>query len=103
MPGWCGVEDDMIIGPVIAAKRPANSSNAAISVVQAPDNCSRTVFDPGRLRPVHLGQHPHAIGLGGGGRSILKDMQTLGAGTATGRLPGARPISRRGWMPDRTY
>jgi len=80
MPGWCGVEDDMIIGPVIA-------SQAAGEFVERSNlrrAGTRQLF-PNRVPilvacvRVHLGQHPHAIGLGGGGRVNIEDMQTLGA------------------------
>ena len=80
MPGWCGVEDDMIIGPVVAGQ-------AADKFVERRDlrrAGARQLF-PNRVpvlvacvRP-HLGQHPYAIGLGGGGGVNIEDMQTLGA------------------------
>ena len=58
MPGWRGVENDMIEASPSSAKSDVNSSNAAISVVQAPDNCSRTVE-----RSRHWLRRPFAPGL----------------------------------------
>src|SRR5208283_3213271 len=67
MPGWCGVEDDMIIGPVIA-------SQAAGEFVERSNlrrAGTRQLF-PNRVPilvacvRVHLAQHSNAIGLGGG-------------------------------------
>ena len=81
MPGWCGVEDDVIVGPVVAGQ-------AAGKFIERSDLCragARQLF-PNRVpilvacaRP-HLAPAPLCDRIGGGGGINIKDMQPLGTG-----------------------
>ena len=71
------VEDDVIVARASSPSRPTNSSNAAISVVQAPDSCSRTVARSASVEPgAHLLQHAPTIVLGRGLRIDVHGEQT---------------------------
>ena len=51
MAGRRRVEHDVVVALGIAGQQAANSSNAAISVVQAPESCSRTVESSASVSP----------------------------------------------------
>ena len=86
-----------------SASRDENSSKEAISVVQAPDSCSRTVDSSSVARArAHLRQHALAVGLG---RGVGVDVEHRQAGRT--RAPARAccatrcPASRRGSTPHR--
>ena len=103
MSGWCSVEYNMIVSCLIAGQMAGKfvegSDLRSASARQLfPNSVPQLVA---RVRS-HLVQHPDTIGVGGGRRINIEDLQMLGAGDrdrkiAQGHIRG----SHRDWMPDR--
>ena len=95
MPGRCGIEDDVIIGPVlarqVAGKLVEGSDLRRAGARQLFSN--RIPILVARVRS-HLGQHSRTIGIGGGGGVNIEDLQTRGTGDRDRQIAQWYPVSR---------